>query len=114
MNCYFCKRECVLYETDRSDEIWCCRHHPFLVKEIVNLTYHKAGACTGDNCCPTKYHTATVIVCGIYRIKFRHYDSPSFCVYKTSISEPILRLSFHPHLTPENVEEKLPVWITFS
>lgn len=114
MNCYFCKRECVLYETDQSDEIWCCREHPFLVKEFINYTWHVSGQCEGPDCCPKKHHTSTVIMFGFYKVKFRHGQVPTFAVYKNNLSEPIFRLPFHPHLTPENIKEKLPVWITFS
>jgi hypothetical protein len=114
MKCSYCHQDCILQEDDVGSEVWICRNHANIVKELISYTFHVAGQCNGPNCCPTKHHTATVIIFNDYIVKFRHTPNHNFCIYATRGTEPIFRLSFHPDLTPENIGDKLHLWITFS
>ena len=111
MKCIFCKEDCIQEDNDPVSEIWMCYNHPYPVKELISYSW---GDCVGPNCCPQKHHTASVIMFGKYKVKFRHSPHPNFCVYAVDKQDPIFRLSFHPDITPENIKEKLHLWITFS
>lgn len=114
MKCSFCHHICSLRDSDVGGEIWVCYNHPHTVKELISFSSHVMGQCEGPDCCPQRHHTSTVIMYNDYKAKFRRDPSHNFCIYGPAGTEPVFRLSFHPDLTPENIEEKLPLWITFS
>jgi hypothetical protein len=72
-------------------------------------------------------YTWTSLICRFketnYRVNFYHGKldptHPKFSIAKIPFdnrkpSETIFTLDFHPDITPENVESKLPVYLTFS
>lgn len=117
MNCRYCNKPCVFIELmdilARKSEVWHCKDCPNLVsyirwedtKEItviyITTTYREE-----------RYG-------GIFFFEPREKNAQKkFRVAKMNTKEEgiikIFDLNFHPDITPYNIEEKLPIYITFS
>lgn len=118
MNCYFCKAPCVGTVYDH-EELWLCHMHPYTVRHTVSLSYHKAKDCDGPDCCPQKTHFITTILWKHkdtqYNVNFWHYNgNKHFRVESSSNNLHILFLPYLPNIGPEDLDKRLPTWITFS
>jgi hypothetical protein len=137
MNCIFCFKQCIFLGSGQNrescNEMWQCPGHGAKkrVKLYIHFLSHLPGGCEIENCCPLTEHSMTSIYWKYknseFKIDFYHtidLGEPDrrFSVSKLEESsfyypmayEEIMRLPFHPDITPENLEAKIPLWITFS
>lgn len=128
MKCKFCQQECYLVNDDGVyGDIWVCDRHPLKVKHYVAKLFHKKGECEGHDCCPKLDWHVTIV-------QFR-YRGATWCVnwfpgnerypgprLRIDRDDPdgeggrvVVDLPFHPpDLTPETIETKVPLYISFS
>ena len=108
MNCKFCKKECVIGEYDgwyprTAITIYECNRHPLVVKHYVDLEEWF------NTIIKVPYRNK------IYIINWLNHGFRIDCGSVNNGSISVLFLPFHPpDLTPENIESKLPLYITFS
>lgn len=129
--CKFCGEKCVLGEYDHvystASTIYECHRHPLVVKHYLHITSHKSGDCDGPNCCPRVDWHATIIHIRWYRGKSycanwfpgnERYPGPRFRLDsmgpESNVGHVLFEVPFHPaDVTPENLLQKLPTWLTF-
>lgn len=118
MKCSFCDNECIVEEAYEGAEVWGCLFHPHKVTEHINYTYHVAGTCIGEDCCPQKHHSVTTITCYPYKVKFYRHPAKWFSIFKyntpgSPFGDMVFKLPFHPDINPNNVKDKLSIWMPF-
>lgn len=121
MKCLYCSAECITIGIDRErPDHWECDLHPMTVN-YYQYTSNK-----------DKNYTAPNFLYFLYRYKDKKYGiwlyltaqpaflmkdpKPSFeIVYYPAERGPdvLLHLDFLPNITPDNVAQKLPIYLTF-
>src|SRR5574337_138452 len=113
MKCDFCQHNCIHAEYDgiwgRDLSVWECINHPHTVKYYTRLTEITYKFVTTITC---QYQQQT------YRIHFFHALNNQF---RIDVDNPppkkggivVMELPFFPDVTPENVLQKLPTYLTF-
>lgn len=132
MNCQFCQQPCHLQTNDgycsNSNEVWECSNHlPIRVRsylEFIRIKNCRCGDWADNHCCPKEnvyktiafFHYKGQPYFAFWNHEFQQfslYDAINFTNGLPSVA--IFRLDFIPKdLNPENMEKKLPLWITFS
>lgn len=115
MKCIFCQKE---YELQDMHPEWGtffkCLNHKYEVESRTRHLSHKKGDCTQECNCPTLVEYEVSFDYKNYRIIFYLEDNKfKICDSKTP-RIVVLTLPFIPNITPENVEQKLSIYITFS
>jgi len=114
MNCFFCQK--ILpkedYDSTVSDDAlysYVCDEHPY---KVVNRIYNKLQE-NQSNFAYFSYVINQSIYVLYYYLQYNTFELICFPTaaqtYKT-----VINLDFHPDITPENVAEKLPIYIVFS
>jgi hypothetical protein len=126
MNCRFCDQPCSLHPHDGRfppGEIWACANHgAIIVKHYISVRYHKKGDCNGPDCCPKKSRYVDTMYWTYkgdeYQVNFFYHPDNYFRLDKHPGGGPggfvIFDLPFHPELTPETLETRITLWLTFS
>src|SRR5574338_71688 len=119
INCYFCKQLRVRRKrlAIGTGEDWTCDNHPHRVTHEVNYTYHKKGDCEGPNCCPKKNFEVVSIRWSnnesFYDAEWNLRDK-QFKLFKLNHGAILTLADYPSNVTPENVEDKMAMYITFS
>lgn len=120
MNCKFCQQKCTIEHYDaiypKEVNVWKCGNHPILVKHYVDKVY--------DNQYGTTYLWIDTILFWSHNDQhFRaHFLSNTFYVekivditdYGTIRHETVFSLLYHPDINPENIKDKVKLYLTFS
>ena len=106
MKCTFCQKLTRPCEDDVqiAYQVYRCDYHRYVVKYYLDFV--------GNHC-------ETTIFYQDYLVNF-HMPEPDFGTeftiqYRQPNTRPktILTLPFHPNITPENIKDKLPTYLTF-
>lgn len=138
MKCKFCQEECILGEYDGiysiESVIYECKNHPLVVKHYVyyrdEYTYQSefnkksfflpAYMKWHNTIVAFQYKGKTLYVNWITErgnrsILFKISKDMKYSNFMYRAGEHILTLHYHPpDLTPENVQTKIPLYLTFS
>lgn len=109
VNCHFCNKLCRKHDAKypvMTRHIWQCDYHGAVrvwhtfigdIKSVTLVVIHKEQ----------NYHATFVF----------NVDKPSFYINHPTKQNPvnvIFNLDFHPDITPENIADKLPTYLTFA
>lgn len=118
MNCKFCQQPCKLSSWDKiypqEVTVWMCNNHSVPVKYYLDKVYDDMNGAV------TYLWIDTVLFWSDNDQYFRAHFLPStFYVDKHNVStatirKTVLSLMHHPDITPENVKEKIKLYLTFS
>lgn len=99
-----------------TGENWYCRRHKHQVLHEVNYLAHKRGDCDGPNCCPKKLFEAV-------SVRWPHgedfYDAEwdirdkTFRLHKLNFGRILAFPQFPENVNPDNIEEKVYLWLNF-
>lgn len=119
MNCYFCNTPCIKMKrlAVATGEDWVCDNHSLRVLHELNYTYHKKGDCDGPNCCPKKSFDIVSIRWHepnkeLFDIEWDLRDN-RLNVIKLNHGTIISFKDIPPNLSPENIQEKVHLWLTY-
>lgn len=122
VKCMFCNQRCKRGKYDGAgSEIWECRRHIYLIKHYFLLINYDVNMNYGNNTGIYRPKQRQSVVNTIlwnhkneeYRVHFFQHDS-KFRIDKIKNDKVIFELPFHPNITPENLDTKIPLWIIFS
>ena len=113
MDCQFCHQPTTEIDSGDGEEKWICYAHKGcnVTFNIIHL-YHKEGQCRRPQCCPMKELYSIELFNSNYHV-YLYPNRPRFDVY-SSIGNFIFSLSVWPEITPENMNDKLPIYTLFS
>jgi hypothetical protein len=113
--CQYCKELCSLEHavvdgSARSflqEEVWRCKRHPVLVRHVVfpDISYICLSVLLGDKRYSVSIHPENV--CIVSQVFIGRSPFSSFSTYE------ICRFPFNGEITPDNVQQKLPIILTF-
>ncbi len=113
MKCLYCENKCEVAHWDdlqaRVVELWTCAHCPNKVLFAIDMSIGEL----------TQTHISAVIKDKMYSVQFLHWNNVCRINLvsnedKTINNRLIKEFSFHPDITPSNIQEKLPTILTFS
>lgn len=115
MQCYFCDQEYDLQDMHPEwGTFYKCNNHKYEVECRSRHLSHKKGDCTPECECPTLVPYEVSFEFQEYVLCFMLEENRfKVCIARTP-RIVVFALPFIPNITPENVEQKLPIYITFS
>lgn len=115
MKCFFCSKE---YEDQDMHPEWgrffICNNHKYKVESRTRHYSHKKGECTPECNCPVLVEYLVSFEYKDFLIVFYLEENKFKICERETPRIVILTLPFIPDITPENVEQKLPLYILFS
>lgn len=116
MNCNFCQQPCKAQPENETSiyPYWICENHKYKVS-FYTSHHHDKKVKAGEIFCISMDFIYRNIK---YAISWEINDVFPFKIYRWNSppnggSSVVLQLNYIPTITPDNIDDKLPVWLTF-